>query len=340
MVEWSDSAEIARAAEAFEKIIFAFFGLYLWELFMTCDFEWSLITRKRRFHWPLVSDLFPGMYCDDTDRKWFRSSSCCADIVCCSLSSACGYPISSLLVALIDIATRIISLSALTPINCRALFTFNSWTGNMAILCASTCLMLRTIALWERRVSIIAILGILCLAHWALLYRGMFVVIAQWDDDSQSCVVTQTSPLFLNITFFFTMGFDFMILLFTTMALLGRNSPKTGLWKMLFHDGLVYFLISFTMNCIPAVLNILNLNTPMNVIATVPAASITSIAACRAVIRLVEFRSSDQFVPSASFGTNQGRRAFPAAVPGKPTKSSTRPEVHVTTEHITMAEFP
>jgi hypothetical protein len=49
------------------------------------------------------------------------------------------------------------------------------------------------------------------------------------------------------------MGFDFTILVFTAVALLGRPSAKTGLWRMLFQDGLVYFLISFTMNCIPAV---------------------------------------------------------------------------------------
>jgi hypothetical protein len=49
------------------------------------------------------------------------------------------------------------------------------------------------------------------------------------------------------------MGFDFTILAFTAVALLGRPSVKTGLWRMLFQDGLVYFLISFTMNCIPAV---------------------------------------------------------------------------------------
>lgn len=41
--------------DAFQKIIFAFFGLYIWEMFMTIDFEWSLLTRRRVFHWPLVS---------------------------------------------------------------------------------------------------------------------------------------------------------------------------------------------------------------------------------------------------------------------------------------------
>jgi hypothetical protein len=46
--------ELTDLLDAFQKIIFAFFGLYIWELFMTSGFEWSLVTRRRKFHWPLV----------------------------------------------------------------------------------------------------------------------------------------------------------------------------------------------------------------------------------------------------------------------------------------------
>ncbi|KAF8639928.1 hypothetical protein AX17_001178 [Amanita inopinata Kibby_2008] len=217
------------------------------------------------------------------------------------------------------------------------------WTGNMAILCASTSLMLRTIALWERKKSIMIILGIFCLAHWALLYRTMFIVTAEWEDHVKACVVTQTYPSLLNSTFFYTMAFDFIILVFTARALLAKHSARTDLWKLLFHDGLVYFLISFSTNCIPAVLNVLNLNTPMNVIATIPAATVTSIAACRAVIRLLEFSAADVYIHSMTGivnGDPSRQSIAPFALPRVPKYALTRPEVHVTTEHITMAEFP
>ncbi|GLB33590.1 hypothetical protein LshimejAT787_0104740 [Lyophyllum shimeji] len=239
----------------------------------------------------------------------------------------------------------IISLNISTPIDCGALYTFNSWTGNMTILCASTSLMLRTVALWERQRPVIISLGLLCLAHWALLYRTMFIVKAAWDDEMGGCVLTSTSPSLLNITFFFTMGFDLIILIFTAIALLKKHSARTDLWKLLFHDGLVYFLISFSTNCIPAVLNVLNLNAPMNVIATIPAATVTSIAACRAVIRLLEFSgTSDVYVHSmsniASSHPQIRHSMAPYVLPKSPKYALKRPEVHVTTEHITMAEFP
>ncbi|KAF8901705.1 hypothetical protein CPB84DRAFT_1777231 [Gymnopilus junonius] len=225
MVNWSDPDEIARDSDVFHKLVFALFGVYIWELFVTCGFEWSLLTKRRQFRVPLVL-FFLCRYC-----------------------------------MLLSFIGLIISTSATKEINCKALYTFNSWTGNMSILCASTSLMLRTFALWERRLSVVIPLGLLCVAHWALLYRTMFIVVSQWDPVLKACVVIQTNPSMLNTTFFFTMGFDFIILIITAIALLARHSARTGLWKLLFQDGLVYFIVSFSTNCIPAVLNVLNLNS-------------------------------------------------------------------------------
>lgn len=68
MVNWSDPAEIARDAgpccalrrreltlhvDAFNKLLFALFGLYFWELCTTFRFDWEIITKKRAFKWPL-----------------------------------------------------------------------------------------------------------------------------------------------------------------------------------------------------------------------------------------------------------------------------------------------
>ncbi|KAF9485378.1 hypothetical protein BDN70DRAFT_903200 [Pholiota conissans] len=222
--KWSSLQEVSKDSAIFHQVVFTLFGVYVWELLVTWDFEWSLLTRRRNFRWPLVSPFF----------------------------FLCRY---CMLLAFLGL---ILSFSIKEKASFfHALNTFNSWTGNMSILCASTSLMLRTIALWERRKLIIAILGTLCLAHWSLLYRTMFVVVSEWDPITNSCAVVQTDPSMLNITFFFTMGFDFIILVFTAIALLSRHSIRTDLWKLLFQDGLVYFLASFSTNCIPAVRRII-----------------------------------------------------------------------------------
>jgi hypothetical protein len=61
------------------------------------------------------------------------------------------------------------------------------------------------------------------------------------------------------------------------------------------------------------------------------------------VIRLLEFSSSEVYVHSMSAITSSNpvrHSVAPFVLPKTPKYATTRPEVHVTTEHITMAEFP
>ncbi|KAL6306654.1 hypothetical protein BKA93DRAFT_728848 [Sparassis latifolia] len=324
MVDWSSQEEIERDTTAYTNLVFTLFGLYIWELFQTSNFEWSLITRKRDFAWPLVLPFFLCRYC--------------------------------LLWALIGL---LISFSVIKHVNCQALYTFNSWTGNMAILCASTSLMLRTIALWERKLKIVIPLGILCLAHWALLWRGMFVIHAVYDTATEACEVTYTNHVFLNISFFATMVFDLAILLLTIAALVPLTS-RSSLVRMLFHDGLVYFLVTFLFNSVPAILAVINLNREPFCVISIPAATFSAIAACRAVIRLQEFAHGDIYVHNASQLPSPGGRTGNVhfgRMSGVGVPSATavrlggagglkaqpyvfaRPEVHVTTDQFVMEDF-
>ncbi|KAF8211319.1 hypothetical protein K438DRAFT_34781 [Mycena galopus ATCC 62051] len=120
---------------------------------------------------------------------------------------------------------------------------------------------IQVVALWERKPSVVIPPVILELAHWALLYRTIFVVTAVWDDNQAVNKSSAGSSYSLN----FSNGFRFIILVATFVALMARHSARTDLWRLLLTDGLCYFIISFTMNCVPAVLNLLNLNLPMNV---------------------------------------------------------------------------
>ncbi|KAJ7228855.1 hypothetical protein GGX14DRAFT_344925 [Mycena pura] len=333
MISWSDPAQILKDSNAFDQIVCAFFGLYSWEVFMTFGFEISLLTRRRRFRWPLVGAILTSPC--NIFLTWSKSTCIISTRLISSTHSVSVFFFLSRYCMLLSFIGLIISLSIRHPINCGALFAFNSWTGNMAILCASTSLMLRTIALWERKRSVVISLGLLSLTHWILLYRTMFVVRAVWDSSLGMCVVASTNASLLNVTFFFTMGFDFVILSTTAVALTLRHSARTDLWKLLFTDGLVYFVVTFSMNCVPAVLNLLNLNAPMNVYVPIPAATVSSIAACRAVTRLLDF-NSDVYVHSlgAVLPTSDPRHSTGARF------TLARPEgVIVTTEHITMSEF-
>lgn len=49
------------------------------------------------------------------------------------------------------------------------------------------------------------------------------------------------------------MGFDFVILVFTIVALYFKHRTCSDLWHLLFRDGLLYFVVTFLCNALPAV---------------------------------------------------------------------------------------
>jgi len=108
MVDWHSPAEIALDAQAFSNLIHVLFGLYLWEFCVSFDFDYSFISGKRKYRWPLTF-YFIGRY--------------------------------SLLAALIGI---IIALDVRSELDCQSLYTFNQCMGNIAIGMASVNLSLRT----------------------------------------------------------------------------------------------------------------------------------------------------------------------------------------------------
>lgn len=58
------------------------------------------------------------------------------------------------------------------------------------------------IALWERKKYIMIPLIFLSLAHWGILWRGMFIIDAAWDPVAERCVVMRLDAKFLQTTFF------------------------------------------------------------------------------------------------------------------------------------------
>ncbi|KAA1466162.1 hypothetical protein DENSPDRAFT_876291 [Dentipellis sp. KUC8613] len=232
MVNWNDPAEQLREMQSFTRVILSCFGLYFWELFETCGFEWSIVTGRRRFHWHLI-------------------------------------------------------------------------VGDLSIITASTVLMIRTIVMWERNMTISAILGVIGLAHWVVLWRAMFIIQVEWEPTAAACVVISTSPVYLRATYFYTMVFDLLIMILAA----ARVFKRTGIFNirtLLFDEGLVFFFLSGVCNIVPAVFSILDLNRFLIIyltcvlvcdcrITTVPISTVSAIAACRTVIQLPEVQS-DLFI--------------------------------------------
>ncbi|CDO74030.1 hypothetical protein BN946_scf185043.g80 [Trametes cinnabarina] len=307
MADWTSPEELSKDKSAYVNIVFAFFGLYVWEVFQTSDFEWSVIQRRRKIRWHWLF-LFICRYC-----------------------------------IIFSLATLMASFTLKRPIHCQAMYTFTALAGNLSILCASTTLMFRTIALWHRKLTIFLPLAFLCLAQWALLWRGMFIFDVQYDATSTACVVVSMKRLFLSINFWATMAFNLVLTIVHILGLMQRDHGAS-FWQILFEDGLIFYLVAFSCNALPAVLSVLNLNPVMNLIATVPAAVLTVMAACRTVTRLSEIGDDDDlYVHSVTQLTTPPRAMPPNTVRLQTLRNGSRftprPEVHVTTDHIVMEDY-
>lgn len=87
----------------------------------------------------------------------------------------------------------------------------------------------------------------LTLRHAGLLLK------AEWIDGQ--CQITSTNNTILAASFIYSMCFDFTILVLTAvkLSLPRRNSESSQLVKLIFGDGLIFFIIAFLSNLIATV---------------------------------------------------------------------------------------
>lgn len=191
--------------------------------------------------------------------------------------------------ALIGIA---IALNVTKPVNCQALYTYNQVFGNAAIGLASINLSLRTMAVWSQAWYIVVPLVAVILGHWSLLLHGILIK-AAWIPGS-GCAITNTDNKILAATFIYSMAFDFSVLTLTAwkLAFPLKREKQSRIVQLIFHDGLIFFIIAFLANLLATIFMLLNLNAVMSIIANVPAAIASTIVACRAVRRLSNYTST------------------------------------------------
>ncbi|KAG8900453.1 hypothetical protein FRB99_006036 [Tulasnella sp. 403] len=212
MVNWKDQSVLAADQGKLDILILALLGLYAWEMLVTMRYDITIFTGKRPFKYPM------GVYL------------------------ACRY---ALLFSLIGVT---ISMNATKEIDCQSLYVFNQLMGNITIGASSSLLMLRTIAIWNRRLLVFVPLIILSLGQWSILLHGVITVEAKWNPQGGVCYFSNTKQVFIDFIYIYTMVFDLTVLTISTVGLV-KSSGRSDLWKLLFQDGIAYFVVAFTANC-------------------------------------------------------------------------------------------
>jgi hypothetical protein len=113
---------------------------------------------------------------------------------------------------------------------------------------------------------------------------------------------------------------DLTVLIVSTIGLL-LTPGRSSLWKLLFRDGIIFFLTAFFCNALAATVLLLDLNPAMNLMFSIPAACLTAGAAARSYIRLSNWSNQDVYVqlvqydilPSQSLTLRVATRRIPVA---------------------------
>lgn len=277
MVDWTDPLVIQKCATIFSNLGHVCAGAYTFDIFVAfIDYDWAIITRKRPWKHTMI------------------------------LYFLCKY---TMLFAIIGM---LIALNTTSEIDCQGLYTFNQFFGSSAIGTASTLLMFRTIAIWNKNLFVTIPLVIVAVGHWAVLMYSVTAVKAEFLPAAKACVLlstgTQNHNLTLNLLYLYTMFVDLAVLIVSTVGLL-LTPGRSSLWRLLFTDGIVFFLTAFACNALAASVLLLDLNPAMNLMFSIPAACLTAGAAARSYIRLSNWSNQEVYVHGTSHPARTANKA-------------------------------
>ncbi|KAI8969472.1 hypothetical protein BD414DRAFT_396837, partial [Trametes punicea] len=247
-VNWQSSDEISKDNTVFVTLIEFLLGLYIWEIVISLSFQGPFLTGRRRFKWPLIF-YFGGRY--------------------------------SFLLSLIGIqpsAARFLTITR--PIDCQAISRFFQVLGNASIGFASINFSLRTMVVWSWQRPVVIFLVLASLGHWSLLMLGVLIK-AKWVPGHACVFGTDSKNTLLAGMFIYTTFFDLTVLLLMMMKLGAsvRCRGRSRLVVLIVEQGLIFNLTTVLTIHIYALQTfmLMNLNNVMSVIATVPAAAVSTV---------------------------------------------------------------
>ena len=125
--------------------------------------------------------------------------------------------------------------------------------------------MLRSIAIWQRNRWIIIFFLVVGCGLWGVQMHGVTTVRASWDPLLATCNVESVTGIYLTLVYLYTMFTDLSVLI-VTLAGLSWSPGRSGLWRMLWDQGISFFIVAFIANLIPAVMLLVNLNPVINIV--------------------------------------------------------------------------
>jgi hypothetical protein len=273
MVDFHNPAVIQEDAFAVVKLWHVVDGIFIWEFFVTLDYEWSIFQRRRPYRWTI----------------WIYS-----------LTRVC---------TLIAVSLNMLGFDSTSPIDCQLWVVFELIFAYFAFAAASLLIVLRIIAIWDKNRIVVAIAMSAWLTNVAFLIHGITQLHATWSPTQSVCAVLNIESSKNNIII--TLVTDVVLLLTMLAGLLRLRQYGTmmGLWRLLWRQGLIWLLLATVSEVTPTVFISLNLNDPLNLMFQTPSLIVMAIAATRMYRSLTDFSTSSGFTSYNTSQTRSGRTA-------------------------------
>jgi len=257
MVDFQDPAVIEKDFLAVVKLWHVVDGIFIWEFFLSLDYELSIIRGRRPYRWTI----------------WIYS-----------LTRIC---------TLIAVILNMLGFDSSTPINCQLWVIFELLFGSSAFAAASILIVLRIIAIWDGNRIAVAIAICAWNTNVAFLIHNMTRLRAAWAPAQSVCEVLNPESSKSNVIT--SLVTDVVLLLIVLVGLVRmrlHGNTKFGLGQVLWSQGLIWLFLATITELPPAVFIGLNLNGPFDYMFQTPAIIGMTIAATRMYRSLSDFTSS------------------------------------------------
>jgi len=258
MVNYHDPVTIAREFVALVKLWHVVDGIYIWEFLTTLDYEWDVFRGRRPYRWTI----------------WIYSLTRIA--------------------ALMAVILNMVGFDTTTSINCQVWVTFEVLFAYTAFAAGALLIVLRIIAIWNMKKSIIVIAMAIWVADVALLIHGIVKIRSAWSPVANTCELLNLETTKASI--FGSLSTDILLLLIMLVGLFNQDLVKGnafGLGRTLWKQGLVWLLIATAAEVPPTVFMCLNLNVSMNLMYQTPGMIALSVAATRIHRSLMDYTPTD-----------------------------------------------
>ncbi|KAN0125613.1 hypothetical protein V8E52_000820 [Russula decolorans] len=220
MVNYHDPDVVLQDTLAVSNIWHVVAGLYFWEFVTTFDYEWSVIRRHRPYRWSI----------------WIYSTTRIATVI--------------------GLILAIYGLDVSTPYNChdpKVETILQLFFGYLAIAAASLLIVLRILAIWNRKKIIVAIAAGILGINVIFLIQGIVRIRTVWDPMMSTCLVVNLHISELNILV--TLATDIILLFIMSFGLFRQGFHErsaSGLGRFLWKQGLIWLLAATIAEALPA----------------------------------------------------------------------------------------